>query len=122
MAAAYVARLEELSPQVTKDGSTIRELAGPSSPASNQTLAEATVAPGAETVEHFHRRSEELYFFTSGAGRMRLAEAELEVATGDCVLIPPGTHHKLWNTGSAPLVLLCCSAPPYSHEDTVLVD
>jgi mannose-6-phosphate isomerase-like protein (cupin superfamily) len=122
MAAAYVARLEELSPQVTKDGSTVRELAGPSSPAGNQSLAEATVAPGAETVEHFHRRSEELYLFTSGAGRMRLGEAELEVATGDCVLIAPGTHHKLWNTGSDPLVLLCCSAPPYSHEDTVLVD
>jgi mannose-6-phosphate isomerase-like protein (cupin superfamily) len=122
MAAAYVARLEESSPQVTKDGSTVRELAGPSSPASNQSLAEATVAPGAETVEHFHRRSEELYFFTSGAGRLRLGQAELEVATGDCVLIAPGTHHKLWNTGSAPLVLLCCSAPPYSHEDTVLVD
>jgi mannose-6-phosphate isomerase-like protein (cupin superfamily) len=122
MAAAYVARLRELSSLVTKDGSTVRELAGPSSPARNQTLAEASVATGAETVEHFHRRSEELYYFTSGAGRMRLGATELEVAAGDCVLIPPGTPHKLWNTGSAKLVLLCCSAPPYSHEDTVLVD
>lgn len=122
MAAAYVARLEDLTALVTKDGSTVRELAGPSSPARNQTLAEATLAPGAETVEHFHRRSEELYHFTSGAGRMRLGETELEVAAGECVLIPPGIPHKLWNTGSAPLVLLCCSAPPYSHEDTVLTE
>jgi len=122
MAAAYVARLQELSREVTKDGSTVRELAGPSSPTRNQTLAEATVAPGDETAEHYHRRSEELYYFTSGAGRMRLGEAELEVGAGDCVLIPPGTPHKMWNAGAAPLVLLCCSAPPYSHEDTVLTE
>jgi mannose-6-phosphate isomerase-like protein (cupin superfamily) len=35
-------------------------------------------------------------------------------------VIPPGTPHKLWNTGSAPLVLLCCCAPPYSDDDTVM--
>jgi mannose-6-phosphate isomerase-like protein (cupin superfamily) len=35
-------------------------------------------------------------------------------------VIPPGTRHKLWNTGPEPLKLLCCCAPPYSHEDTVL--
>jgi len=34
-------------PFVTKDGSTIREVAGPVSlPTANQSLAEATVAPG----------------------------------------------------------------------------
>ena len=28
--------------------------------------------------------------------------------------------HKLFNPGTEPLVLLCCCAPAYSHEDTVL--
>ena len=41
---------------------------------------------------------------------------------GDCAVIPPGAEHKLWNTGAEPLVLLCCCAPPYSHEDTVLTE
>ena len=40
----------------------------------NQSLAEATVPPGGETVEHFHRTSEEIYYFTAGAGRMRLGD------------------------------------------------
>ena len=40
---------------------------------------------------------------------------------GDTVVIPPDTRHKLRNTGSEPLKLLCCCSPPYSHEDTVLV-
>ena len=61
-------RLEEREPFVTADGSTIRELAGvPSGNAVNQSLAEATVPVGTETIEHFHRTSEEIYHFTSGA-------------------------------------------------------
>lgn len=51
---------------------------------------------------------------------MRLGGDERSVGAGDCVVIPPGTPHKLWNPGSAPLVLLCCCAPAYRHEDTVL--
>ena len=59
----------------------IRELAGPAwTEARNQSLAEATVPPGGETAEHYHPRTEELYYFVAGAGRMRLGEDEAEVA------------------------------------------
>lgn len=106
---------------MTKDGSTIREVAHPSwTAARNQSLAEATVPPGGQTDEHYHPRSEEIYFFTSGRGRMRLETEEFEVGPGDCVVIAPGTPHKLFNGGDEPLVLLCACSPPYSHEDTVL--
>jgi mannose-6-phosphate isomerase-like protein (cupin superfamily) len=116
-----IARLEELPSFTTLDGSSIRELAGPAwTAARRQSLAEATVAPGGETAEHLHAQTEELYLFTAGAGRMRLGDEEAEVESGDCVVIPPGTRHKLWNTGPDPLVLLCCCAPAYSHADTVL--
>jgi mannose-6-phosphate isomerase-like protein (cupin superfamily) len=116
-----IEKLAGVTSFTTKDGSEIRELAGiPTGNAENQSLAEATVPPGGETEEHYHRASEEIYFFTHGNGRMRLGEDESEVAAGDTVVIPPGTRHKLWNTGTAPLRLLCCCAPPYSHEDTVL--
>ena len=115
-------RLEEREPFVTADGSTIRELAGvPSGNAVNQSLAEATVPPGGETVEHFHRTSEEIYCFTAGAGRMRLGDEEAAVRAGDTVVIAPGMRHKLFNDGAEPLVLLCCCAPPYSDDDTVLL-
>jgi mannose-6-phosphate isomerase-like protein (cupin superfamily) len=117
-----IERLDRTDPFVTKDGSEIRELAGISTGNSvNQSLAEATVPPGAETEEHYHGVSEEIYFFTSGSGRMKLGDEETPVSAGDTVVIPPGTPHKLWNTGTEPLKLLCCCAPSYSHEDTFLV-
>jgi mannose-6-phosphate isomerase-like protein (cupin superfamily) len=118
----HVSNLDDLERFTTLDGSTIREIAGPAwTPARNQSLAEATVPAGGETVAHFHRRAEELYFFTSGRGRLRVGDDERDVAAGDCAVIPPGTVHKLWNSGQDPLVLLCCCAPAYSHEDTILV-
>jgi mannose-6-phosphate isomerase-like protein (cupin superfamily) len=53
---------------------------------------------------------------------MRLGDQERAVRTGDCVVIPPGTAHKLWADETGPLILLCCCAPAYSHEDTVLLE
>src|SRR5581483_4361217 len=111
--------LHELESFVTKDGSGIRELAGPAwTKVRNQSLAEATVPPGGETAEHYHPKAEELYYFVAGRGRMRMGDEEADVAVGDCVVIRPGTPHKLWNAGPEPLVLLCCCAPAYSDDDT----
>jgi mannose-6-phosphate isomerase-like protein (cupin superfamily) len=116
-------RLAEIEPFTTLDGSQVRELAGrPSGNAVNQSLAEATVPPGGETAEHYHRTTEEIYYFTHGAGRMRLGTDEQVVGPGDAVVIAPGLPHKLWCTGSEPLRLLCCCAPGYSDGDTVMLE
>jgi mannose-6-phosphate isomerase-like protein (cupin superfamily) len=118
-----VDNLHEVEPFITLDGSEIREVAGPATgSAVNQSLAEATVPAGGSTEEHFHRVTEEIYFFTEGRGRMRLAEVERDVGPGDTVVIAPGIRHKLWAADDAPLKLLCCCAPAYSHEDTVITE
>lgn len=123
MAGMEKVRLEEREPFITADGSSIRELVGvPSGNATQQSVAEATVPPGGKTIEHYHRTTEEVYLFLGGEGRMRLGDEEAAVCGGDTVVIPPGVRHKLWNEGAEPLVLLCCCAPPYRDEDTVLLD
>jgi mannose-6-phosphate isomerase-like protein (cupin superfamily) len=115
--------VEKVEPFVTLDGSEIREVAGPASDnAVNQSLAEATVPVGGETVEHFHRSTEEIYLFTHGLGRLAVGPDVRDIEPGDAVVIAPGLRHKLWNTGAEPLRLMCCCAPPYSHEDTVLTE
>ncbi|MEJ1366967.1 MAG: cupin domain-containing protein [Candidatus Sedimenticola sp. (ex Thyasira tokunagai)] len=107
---------------LTKDGSEIRELLHPDHHSVvNQSLAEARVPPGVTTLLHRHHRSEEIYHITSGTGVMRLEDKVFSVTTGDSVLISPGTAHSITNNGKKTLVVLCCCAPAYSHEDTELL-
>lgn len=111
------------APFITKDGSEIRSILDrTNSTAIHQSLAEATLPPGAETEEHHHPRAEEMYYVLRGRGLMTLEGERREVEPGDGILIPPGTRHTIRNTGQEPLVFLCCCSPPYSDEDTVLVD
>jgi mannose-6-phosphate isomerase-like protein (cupin superfamily) len=108
-------------PFTTKDGSTIRSLLDrTNSSATHQSLAEATLPPGRATEPHRHPATEEIYYVLQGAGRMTVGNASREVGPLDAILIPPAARHTLRNTGQDPLVFLCCCAPPYSHEDTVL--
>jgi mannose-6-phosphate isomerase-like protein (cupin superfamily) len=118
-----IKNLNNLTPFITKDGSEIRELlAHRNSVIRNQSLAEARVPVGASTQEHYHVQTEEIYYITHGAGRIRIAGETRDVKPGDAIAIPPGSKHKLWNTGSEPLRLLCCCAPAYEHEDTVITE
>ena len=106
---------------VTKDGSTIRSLLDhTNSSVTNQSLAEATVPPGGATAPHRHPKTEEIYYILSGHGHMQLGNEPLDVGPLDAILIPPATLHTIANTGGDPLVFLCCCAPPYSHDDTLL--
>ena len=115
--------LNDVPAFITKDGSEIRELlAWRNSSIRNQSLAEARLPAGASTQEHYHRRTEEIYFITRGAGRLRIEGETREVKPGDAIAILPGQKHKLWNSGTEPLHLLCCCAPAYEHEDTILTE
>lgn len=118
-----IKNLNDVPAFITKDGSEIRELlAHRNSCIRHQSLAEARLPVGASTQEHYHPRAEEVYFITAGAGRIRLAAEMRDVQAGDAIAIPPGQRHKLWNTGNGVLKLLCCCAPAYEHDDTVITE
>jgi mannose-6-phosphate isomerase-like protein (cupin superfamily) len=106
---------------ITKDGSEIRELlAHRNSCIRNQSLAEARLAPGQSTTPHFHRASEEIYYILEGRGVMQIENEMQSVGPGDAIAIPPNARHQISNTGTEGLKFLCCCAPAYEHEDTVL--
>ncbi len=110
-------------PYITRDGSEIRELCHPNPCGpGNQSLAEARIPPGKTTLLHRHRQSEELYHVTAGAGEMRLGEAWFPIGVGDTLRIDPGTPHQVRNDSEETLVILCCCAPAYAHEDTELLE
>jgi len=118
-----VKNLDAVPPFITKDGSEIRELlAYRNSAIRHQSLAEARVPVGGSTQEHFHPKTEEIYYITHGHGRMLIEHEIREVGVGDAIAILPGQKHKLWNIGDDVLRLLCCCAPPYEHADTVITE
>ncbi|MGQ9575746.1 MAG: cupin domain-containing protein [Thermoguttaceae bacterium] len=118
-----IRNLDEVAAIRTKDGSEIRELlAYRNSVIRNQSLAEARLASGRSTSPHYHARAEEIYYVLEGSGLMHLAGQTRPVGPGDAVAIPPGAVHQITNTGPGLLRFLCCCAPAYEHEDTILVD
>ena len=116
-----IRNIEDVPAFETKDGSEIRELlAHRNSCIRLQSLAEARLPPGKSTTPHHHPKTEEIYYILSGSGQMRIGNEEETVGPGDAIAIPPGLVHTITNTGSETLKFLCCCAPPYEHEDTVL--
>ncbi|MCG6887200.1 MAG: cupin domain-containing protein [Proteobacteria bacterium] len=115
-------RLQDTDSYQTRDGSKIRELMHPAQHGNQQqSLAEAVILVGQKTRVHHHKQSEELYHITHGTGCMTLGEEQFAVQPGDTICIPPGMAHCIENTGSEALHILCMCAPPYSHDDTVIM-
>ena len=118
-----VRNIEAVPAFTTKDGSEIRELlAERNSSIRNQSLAEARLPVGAATTPHYHRVTEEIYYILEGTAQMQIGDELREVRPGDAIAIPPGDVHQIRNSGRQTLKFLCCCAPGYQHEDTVLVE
>jgi mannose-6-phosphate isomerase-like protein (cupin superfamily) len=46
---------------------------------------------------HAHENKEQIYYFISGKGKMRIDDVEYPVTAGDSVHLPPGTKHRVIN-------------------------
>jgi len=73
----------------------------------NLVLSQTRLKPGKETTGHSHDELEEVYFFNSGTGRMKLGDEILEVKSGDVVLIKGGVFHKVYNDSEDMLIFTC---------------
>ena len=102
-----VTNQKDAVPFTTADGSTIRELlAHRNSAITQQSLAEARLAPGAATTPHHHAVTEEIYYILVGKAEMTLGKETRAVGPGDGIAIPPGQRHTIRNTGDEELVFL----------------
>ncbi|HUG69834.1 MAG TPA: cupin domain-containing protein [Pirellulaceae bacterium] len=118
-----VVNIAQVEAFTTKDGSEIRELlAERNSCIRNQSLAEARLPVGSKSTAHYHPKTEEIYYILVGHGSMHIGDEVRDVGPGDAIAIPPGATHQIENTGSVVLKFLCCCAPGYEHEDTVLLN
>ena len=118
-----IINLDDVSKFKTRDGSEIRELlAHRNSAIRQQSLAEARVRPGGSTLEHYHVKTEEIYYITAGVGKVQVNNETRAIMPGDAIAIPAGQKHKIWNTGPEVLKFLCCCAPGYEDSDTVITE
>ncbi len=72
--------------------------------------------PGAEIDEHLHEDSTEAMFCVSGKGIVRLDGVDHEFVPESMICALPGHTHKITNTGTERLRVLCVFSPPVSGE------
>jgi len=110
-----IKNLNNLAPFITKDGSEIRELlAHRNSVIRHQSLAEARIPVGASTQEHYHAQTEEIYYITHGAGRIRIAGETRDVKPGDAIAIPPGSNTSCGTPATNHCGCYAAARPPTS--------
>ncbi len=108
----------EIEAFITKDNSEIREYYH----SQNISLAEASLKPGQSAEYHLHQKALEIYYILEGEGLMEIEDEKEKVYRDQAILIPPGNKHRITNTGDGQLRLLCFCYPPYSDDDTTLIE
>lgn len=74
-------------------------------------LLEALIT-GEGPPQHIHNDAEEAFYVVEGEVNVKRDEETIHAPTGAFVLIPRGTNHTFWNTGSDPAKILGIFSPP----------
>jgi len=80
-------------------------------------LATIYIDPGKSSKPHYHKTTEEIYYFVEGHGRVIVEEQVFNVAPGSAVYIPLLKLHQIINDSSVRLKLLSADAPPFDPVD-----
>jgi mannose-6-phosphate isomerase-like protein (cupin superfamily) len=93
---------------------TIKPLAAPwTMGTKNIWLATDEIEPHSASDPHTHPDQEEVLFFLSGKGRVRVDKEEIEVGPGYCVLLPIGSTHNVFNDQESILRFIAVVSPPF---------
>ena len=68
--------------------------------------------PKGYVAPHRHRVQEQVYHVLEGEGLMELDGTRSVVRPHDCIFIPPGVEHAIYNTGLRDLVFIVVTTPP----------
>jgi mannose-6-phosphate isomerase-like protein (cupin superfamily) len=106
---------------IAPDGSEVRLLAA----TARGSMAQFTLPAGKTSLAIAHRTVEEVWFFTSGQGRMwrKNDEAEeiVQIQPGLSISIPVGTHFQFRNDGTESLTAIGTTMPPWPGIDEAYV-
>jgi mannose-1-phosphate guanylyltransferase/mannose-6-phosphate isomerase len=78
------------------------------------------VKPGQVLSLQLHEKRSEHWTVLSGNAKARVGEREISMGPGDTVVIPPGTRHRLENTGPTELQLVEVQVGEYIGADDIV--
>jgi mannose-6-phosphate isomerase-like protein (cupin superfamily) len=84
-------------------------------------LAHALLRPGETSLRHT-LTTVEVYYFTTGTGRMHVGGEPSEVSQGVTVVVPAGAVQWLENTGPSDLTFLCIVYPAWQSADEQVLE
>jgi mannose-6-phosphate isomerase-like protein (cupin superfamily) len=80
-------------------------------------IARARVEPGTGTRWHCLEGVWERYLIVAGEGIAHIGDLDpAPVATGDVVIIPPGTRQRIHNPGNSDLIFYAICSPRFTRE------
>ena len=116
-----IIKLQDCSKFTAQDKAIVQEIVSHrNSSVKNQSLAKVTIEPGNTILEHYHRKTEELYHIIEGEGTMVIEDEKQIVGVGETIVILPGQKHKISNHGNTDLVMLVMCAPGYEDDDQII--
>ncbi|TBW78894.1 cupin domain-containing protein [Staphylococcus warneri] len=78
---------------------------------SNMIMGISNVYPKEIIDKHVHDYSDECFFVLKGSGEIISDSESILFKKNDCVYIPKGTSHKIYNHNDSILTVLFCSSP-----------
>ena len=93
---------------------TVRHLAAPWTLGTTKLwLGTDEIQPHNSSNPHVHEDQEEVFFFLSGRGRVKVDGEEIQVGPGYCVFCPQGSTHQVLNDGDEVLRFVAANSPPF---------
>lgn len=110
-------QLAEQPDAMAPDGSEVRLLAA----AQRGSMAQFSLPTGRISVAVCHRTVEELWYFTSGSGKLwrktKNAEETIDVHPGISISVPVGCHFQFRCDSPEPLQAIGVTMPPWPGSD-----
>jgi mannose-6-phosphate isomerase-like protein (cupin superfamily) len=85
--------------------------------ASNISLATIFIDPGKSSKPHYHKITEEIYYFLDGVGRVVIEDQVYNVGPGSAVYLPLHKLHQVLNDSPICLRFLSADSPPFDPTD-----
>jgi len=98
-------------------GAAVDLINGPISGSKHISIAIIYIDPGKQSIPHYHKNTEEIYYFLEGNGRTIIEGETIDVGPGSVVFLPLFKRHQVINDSQQPLKFLSSDAPPYDPAD-----